>query len=88
MNYPAFSLSKDEERSMLSAGLSTAFYEDGQGTFWMGTEDGFAKIIFNDNVDEPSIQWYKNNATNTNSLNYNYVSCFLDDPSDTTIISG
>jgi signal transduction histidine kinase/DNA-binding response OmpR family regulator/ligand-binding sensor domain-containing protein len=77
-----FSLSKDGGTTMLSRALSTAFYEDGQGTFWMGTEDGFVKIVFNDKFGEPSTQWYKNSVTDANSLNYNYVSCFLDDPTD------
>lgn len=74
-----FSINNAASGPMLSEALSTAFYEDTDGIFWMGTEDGFVRIEFNDSSDKPSIQWYKNNAATSNSLSYNYVSCFLDD---------
>ena len=77
-----FSISNDAGKPMLSEALSTAFYEDEGGIFWMGTEDGFVRIEFRDNNENPSIRWYRNNAASSNSLNYNYVSCLLDDPSD------
>lgn len=69
--------------SMLPNLHSTAIYEDGQGTLWIGTEDGFVKATFN-NGDESAFQfkWYRNNPNDRNSLNYNHVSCFLDDPAD------
>ena len=79
----SFSINNNPVKPMLPYSLSTTFYEDGDGVLWMGTEEGFARIQFNDNNnDEPVIQWYKNNAASSNSLNYNYVSCFLDDPLD------
>ncbi|MEI9807245.1 MAG: ATP-binding protein [Bacteroidota bacterium] len=78
-----FSINNDAKRPMLQLALSTAFYEDGDGILWMGTEEGFVRIQFNDNNnDEPIIKWYRNNASSSNSLNYSYVSCLLDDPSD------
>ena len=60
----------------------TALYEDGDGIFWVGTTDGFAKLSFSENdFTKPSkVKWYKINTGNKNSLNYNNVSCFLDDP--------
>ena len=60
----------------------TALYEDGEGFFWIGTADGFAKLTFSENdFTKPSnVKWYKINVDNKNSLNYNNVSCFLDDP--------
>ena len=62
---------------------TTAFYEDGKGIFWMGTQHGFARVKFKDNVGSPEIIWYKNIPGNSNSLSYNYVSWFMDDPENT-----
>jgi signal transduction histidine kinase/DNA-binding response OmpR family regulator/ligand-binding sensor domain-containing protein len=61
---------------------SNCFYEDGQGIFWLGTEHGFARLAFKDNAQRPQVSWYKNIAGNKNSLSYNYVSWFMDDPFD------
>jgi signal transduction histidine kinase/DNA-binding response OmpR family regulator len=77
-----FTINNDPSRPMMPYALSTAFYEDSEGILWIGTEEGFARIEFRENSDEPVIKWYKNDAASNNSLNYNYVSCFLDDPSD------
>ena len=63
--------------------ICTALHEDEQGTFWIGTEKGFAKVILNDNkVGSSTVKWFYNNNSNRNSLNYNHVSCFLDDPKE------
>ncbi len=59
---------------------TTSFYEDRQGGFWVGTEYGFARLWFSDNASAPQIKWYKNVSGDRNSLSYNYVSCFMDDP--------
>lgn len=61
---------------------TNAFYEDRQGIFWMGTEHGFARLDFKSNEDVPEIKWYKNIPGNRNSLSYNYVSWFMDDPAN------
>ncbi len=62
--------------------ICTALYEDKQGVCWIGTPEGFVKIIFsNSQKSSPQIKWFYNNSSNRNSLNYNHVSCFLDDPS-------
>jgi signal transduction histidine kinase/DNA-binding response OmpR family regulator/ligand-binding sensor domain-containing protein len=77
----SFSINTNRTKPMLTKALCTALYEDGNGVFWIGTEQGFAILDFkNDNTNLPEITWYSNNATNRNSLNYNHVSCFLDDP--------
>ena len=68
---------------MLTKALCTALYEDGKGVFWTGTEEGFAKLDLNESKNnQPAVTWYFNNAANRNSLNYNHVSCFLDDPAE------
>lgn len=65
--------------------ICTALYEDGQGVYWIGTQEGFAKVsLNNNNTASPQIQWFYNNTGNRNSLNYNHVSSFLDDPSEPT----
>ena len=62
--------------------ICTALYEDKQGVCWIGTPEGFVKINFsNSQKSSPQTQWFYNNSSNRNSLNYNHVSCFLDDPS-------
>ncbi len=61
--------------------LCTALFEDKTGVIWIGTENGFAKIIFtNSNISSAQVQWFYNNSNNRNSLSYNFVSCFLEDP--------
>ncbi|MBC7937475.1 MAG: response regulator [Rhizobacter sp.] len=57
-------------------------YEDAQGIFWLGTEHGFAKLVFPNGNGNPKITWFKNIPGNNQSLNYNYVSWFVDDPAD------
>ena len=79
----SFNINQDGSRPpMLQNSLSTAFYEDGDGVFWMGTEEGFVRIEFKEKSEAPILKWYSNNPASVNSLNYNYVSCILDDPSD------
>lgn len=62
--------------------IATTLYEDKNGTYWFGTVDGFAKVQLGQAPDAGiQTQWYYT-GSNSNSLNYNYVSCFLDDPAD------
>ncbi|MBV9963395.1 MAG: histidine kinase [Parafilimonas sp.] len=78
-----FSINNNPTKPMLPRALCTALYEDTEGKFWIGTEEGFAEVIFKNNDDAlPTIKWFYNDSTNRNSLNYNYVSCFLDDPTE------
>ena len=72
----SFNINKDASKI-----ICTALFEDKQGTFWIGTEKGFAKVILNyNNIASSQVKWFYNNNSNRNSLNYNHVSCFLDDP--------
>ena len=66
--------------------VSTALYEDNNGDYWIGTLNGFAKVILpgTKNVDT-KVNWYYNEK-NANSLNYNHVSCFLDDPANSNYL--
>lgn len=74
----SFSINKDGSKI-----ICTALYEDKQGIFWIGTEKGFAKVILNySNIASSQVTWFYNNNSNRNSLNYNHVSCFLDDPKE------
>jgi hypothetical protein len=51
--------------------------------YWIGTQEGFANVIFSEKENKISgIKWYYNNSNSRNSLNYNHVSCFLDDPTE------
>ena len=79
----AFTINTNRTRPMLTKALCTALYEDGSGIFWAGTEEGFARLNLNGmKNNQPSVTWYLNNAADRNSLNYNHVSCFLDDPAE------
>ena len=81
-NTDTFTINTNHARPMLSSAICTALYEDGSGVFWSGTIEGFARIDFSEGKNhQPKVNWYFNNATDRNSLNYNHVSCFLDDPS-------
>lgn len=61
---------------------TTAFHEDKSGVFWIGTEHGFARMAFSSGAALPDVKWFKNEPGNAKSLNYNYVSWFMDDPVD------
>lgn len=76
----SFNINTDAARPLLPKAICTALYEDRQGSFWVGTQEGFAQLRFNSTSRTPSIRWYYNNSRNRNSLNYNHVSCFMDDP--------
>lgn len=66
--------------------IATALYEDKNGTYWIGTVDGFANVQLGKTPDaELQTQWYYTNS-NSNSLNYNHVSCFLDDPANSNYL--
>jgi signal transduction histidine kinase/DNA-binding response OmpR family regulator/ligand-binding sensor domain-containing protein len=69
-------------KKMADLAIITALYEDKNGTYWVGTLDGFANVQLAKTPDaKPQIKWYYNNS-NPNTLNYNHVSCFLDDPAN------
>ncbi len=77
----SFNINSNPARPMSPKSLCTALFEDKQGTFWIGTQDGFAHLVFNNsNNTSPAITWYYNNSSSKNSLNYNQVSCLMDDP--------
>ncbi len=79
----SFSINTNAAKPILPKAVCTALYEDEQGIFWVGTAEGFAKINFNNTLNEPQqVKWYYNNNNNRNSLNYNHVSCFMDDPAE------
>lgn len=79
----SFTVNTDPARPIQPKAFCTALYEDKQGTCWVGTPEGFAKVVFRNNEAMlPQVKWYYNNSTNRNSLNYNHVSCFLDDPAE------
>ncbi len=70
-----FTINKDNSKI-----VCTALFEDTKGSFWIGTEKGFAKVNLNYNdISSSKVKWFFNNSSNRNSLNYNHVSCFLDD---------
>lgn len=77
----SFSINTDPAKPIFSKSICTALFEDKQGIFWIGTQEGFARVDLKKTKNTlPDIKWYYNNINNRNSLNYNNVSCFMDDP--------
>lgn len=68
----------DPANPMQHHSLSIALYESGDGIIWIGTMEGFVKADFS--KGEPHFRWYRNMPNQPNSLSYNYVTGFLDDP--------
>jgi signal transduction histidine kinase/DNA-binding response OmpR family regulator/ligand-binding sensor domain-containing protein len=76
----SFSINTQPAKPIPSNAFITVLYEDKQGVFWIGTQQGFAKVVFTDNkIASPQVKWYYNNSSTRNSLNYDHVSAFLDD---------
>ncbi|MES2848493.1 MAG: ATP-binding protein [Bacteroidota bacterium] len=79
----SFTINTNAARPMQVEAVCSAMYEDGQGIFWIGTADGFARLDFSKSTNGlPQIKWYYNNNSNRNSLNYNHVSSFMDDTAE------
>ncbi|RYZ30647.1 MAG: response regulator, partial [Chitinophagaceae bacterium] len=78
-----FTINTNASKPMLPRAGITSVFEDAQGVFWVGTQDGFVKITFNyTNHSSPQLQWFYNNSNDRNSLNYRHVSSFIDDPTE------
>lgn len=77
----SFNISIGAPKPLLLKATSTALHEDKQGNFWIGTTEGFVRLNFNQ-LNKPLMRWYSNSSNNKNTLNYNHVSAFLDDPSE------
>ncbi|MBX9785362.1 MAG: helix-turn-helix domain-containing protein [Chitinophagaceae bacterium] len=81
-----FNINTNAAKKLAEFAIITSLYEDKNGTYWIGTVDGFANVqLAKTPGAEPQIKWYYNNS-NPNSLNYNHVSCFLDDPSNSNYL--
>ena len=72
---------KAENEVRTSVDYSTALYEDSDGILWVGTVRGFTKCIRPQREEgEIQITRFKNIPGDQNSLSYNHVTCFLEDP--------
>lgn len=82
-----YNINSDPSHPLLPDAIMTCLYEDIDGVYWMGTQLGFVKLVF-DQYDESKLQvdWYRNIPYEVNSLNSNNVSCFCDDPFDSNIL--
>ncbi len=78
----SFSININTERPLSPNTICTALYEDGKGAYWIGTQYGFAKLIFKEQQKVPEVKWFTNKPNTRNSLNYDHVSCFMDDPAE------
>ena len=77
-----FTINTNAAKKLPEFAIVTALYEDKNGTYWLGTVDGFVHVQLAKTDDAaPQINWYYT-SSNSNSLNYNHVSCFLDDPTN------
>lgn len=77
----SLSISPFAHNEISAKSACTALYEDKSGTVWIATREGFAKVTAAGGIiNKKEIKWYSNKPNDRNSLNYNQVSCFLDDP--------
>jgi signal transduction histidine kinase/DNA-binding response OmpR family regulator/ligand-binding sensor domain-containing protein len=68
-------------RAVSTLDFSTALFEDSEGTWWVGSREGFVKCNWpKQSSDSISFNRFQNIPGDTNSLSYNYVSSFLEDP--------
>jgi len=82
-----FSIDTDPSLPMLPHAFVTALHQDGNGIFWIGTEEGFARLEYdNSERAQPKLTWFRSKSNDKNSLNFNHVSCFLDDPVDDNLL--
>ena len=73
-------INTNKAKPMADIAVTTSLYEDKNGEYWIGTLDGFAKVILpNAQHAETQVKWYYN-VNRPNSLNYNHVTCFIEDP--------
>ena len=71
----------NEAEKLVSRQYSTALFEDTREVIWVGTEIGIFKCSRSDSPGKDLIvQHIKNMPGDENSLSYNHVMCFLDDP--------
>lgn len=78
----SISINTKSDRPLPSQAIITCMYEDKQGLIWIGTQDGLVNCRFtNDNPVKATFKWFYSQNNTRHSLNYNNVSCFLDDPS-------
>ena len=76
-------INTNSAKPMLPKAITTAMFEDAQGAFWIGTQDGFAKVVVSGSIGSaPQITWFYNSSSSRNSLNYNHVSTFMNDPAE------
>lgn len=79
----SITINTDPARPIQPREACTALYEDKQGVIWIGTTVGFVKLSFESAINQSlKVKWFYNNSNNRNSLNYNSVSCFMDDPAE------
>jgi signal transduction histidine kinase/DNA-binding response OmpR family regulator/ligand-binding sensor domain-containing protein len=71
----------NQAQKVLSEDFSTAIYEDKNGVIWVGTENGMIRCERKGKMpNELEVRYFKNIPGNQQSLSYNHVMCFLDDP--------
>ncbi|MEO6669480.1 MAG: ATP-binding protein [Ferruginibacter sp.] len=79
----SFNINTDASRVPFLKAACTALYQDNENTLWIGTSEGFAKLVFRNIEDSrPLVKWFYNNINNRNSLGYNSISCFANDPAE------
>ena len=79
----SFTINTDANKPVQPKAICTSLYEDKQGIYWIGTQEGFASVLFSNKENAlPRVKWYYTNSASRNSLNYNHVSCFMDDPAE------
>jgi ligand-binding sensor domain-containing protein len=76
-----YSVNTNKDHLNLKNAQFTAMYEDLNGVVWIGTEQGLVSVKSNHFMSQaPTTTWYKNKQGDPSSLNFNHVTCIIDDP--------
>lgn len=84
--YKKITINTDAANPLLKGAQINTLYEDANGIFWAGTENGLAKINFQFNTAAATVTWYKTNTADKTALNYSHVSCIINDAFDKNIL--
>ncbi len=81
------SINTDAANPMLKSAQITALYEDDNNIFWVGTETGLVKLIYDfSSSAQPIIKWYRTDSKDISALNYSHVTSIVNDAFNENIL--
>ncbi len=81
------SINTDATNPMLKSAPITALYEDDNHIFWVGTETGLVKLIYDPSSSaQPIITWYRTDSKDISALSYSHVTSIVKDAFNQNIL--